>query len=83
MATIEGKLIEGTTLEIDDTHFRNCAVSNCKLVYRGGVVSWEGTTWANCSITVADAANNTVEVLKGFGFEIKPPTGLPFSGTVH
>jgi hypothetical protein len=83
MTTIEGKLIEGATLEIDDTHFRNCTVTDCKLIYRGGLVSWDRTTWTNCSITVAGAANNTIEVLKGLGFEIKPPRGVQFSGTVH
>lgn len=83
MNVVEGQNIEGTTLEVDNTHFRNCFISNCKVIYRGGRVSWEGTIWADCNIILADAANNTVQVLEGWGFKITHPQGKTFSRSVN
>lgn len=84
MNVIEGKKIEGTVLQIDDTFFKDCTVAHCELVYSGGEVKWEHTTWRDCSITLTGQANIVMQVLRGLGFNVTPPSqGRQIERPIH
>ena len=67
MQVIENKQDSGITVAIDDKHFVNCRFKNCKLIYSGGDYAWTETTFENCEVTLAGAAQRTLNLLGSFG----------------
>ena len=61
---------------MDDKRFVKCVLTDCKLVYGGGDVTWENTQFVNCQLTFDGAAQRTVAYLQNFGL-MKPPVTKP------
>jgi hypothetical protein len=84
MNVIEGKRIEGTALQVDDTYFKGCHIRDCEIVWGGAEVKWEGTTWESCRFTFVGQANVILQVMRGFGFKVIPPNeGREIEVKVH
>ncbi len=73
MEVIENKSETGVTITIDEKHFVNCRYENCTVIYNGGDYAWTNTTFKNCQITLAGAAQRTATLLGNFG--LIPPGG--------
>jgi hypothetical protein len=67
MQTIENQVSSGKTITLDEKHFINCRFTDCKLVYSGGDYGWTDTTFENCQVTLAGAAQRTATLLGSFG----------------
>jgi hypothetical protein len=53
--------------------FYNCSFEDCLLCYGGERCEWENTRFANCRVVLDGSADNTVQVLQGFGFQVTLP----------
>src|ERR1700753_4040338 len=62
----------GVTVYMDDKRFLNCVLTECKLIYGGGDVTWENTQFVNCQLTFDGAAQRTVAYLQNFGLMRAP-----------
>jgi len=51
MQVLENWHPQGITVYMDDKRFLNCVLTECKLVYGGGDVTWENTQFVNCQLT--------------------------------
>src|SRR5689334_4975285 len=63
MQVLENWKPKGVTVYMDDKRFLNCVLTECKLVYGGGDVTWENTQFVNCQLTFDGAAQRTVAYL--------------------
>jgi hypothetical protein len=72
MQVMENWNPQGVTVYMDDKRFINCILTECKLVYGGGDVTWENTQFVNCQLTFDGAAQRTVAYLQNFGL-MRPP----------
>lgn len=72
MQVLENWQPQGITVYMDDKRFINCILTQCKLVYGGGDVTWENTQFVNCQLTFDGAAQRTVAYLQNFGL-MRPP----------
>ena len=72
MQVLENWHPQGITVYMDDKRFLNCVLTECKLVYGGGDVTWENTQFVNCQLTFDGAAQRTVAYLQNFGL-MRPP----------
>ena len=66
MQVLENWHPQGITVYMDDKRFLNCVLTECKLVYGGGDVTWENTQFVNCQLTFDGAAQRTVAYLQNF-----------------
>jgi hypothetical protein len=73
MNVIESRQIEGTLLQIDNTHFKACHIRDCEIVWSGAEVKWESTVWERCRFTFTGEAAIVLQVMRGFGFKVTPP----------
>ena len=79
MQVVDNEVVSGKTITIDEKHFINCRYKNCTMIYSGGEFGWVNTSFDNCQITLAGAAQRTATLLGNFG--VLPPSGaIPFSG---
>lgn len=76
MQTVENQTLAGGTITLDDKHYVNCQLRNCRLVYSGGDFVLTETKIENCQVTLAGAAQRTVGLLAVMG-ALKPDG--PFS----
>ena len=60
MQVMENWQPKGITVYMDDKRFVNCVLTECRLVYGGGDVTWENTQFVNCQLTFDGAAQRTV-----------------------
>ena len=72
MQVLENWHPQGVTVYMDDKRFVKCVLTDCKLIYGGGDVTWENTQFVNCQLTFDGAAQRTVAYLQNFGL-MKPP----------
>ncbi len=72
MQVLENWHPQGVTVYMDDKRFVKCVLTDCKLVYGGGDVTWENTQFVNCQLSFDGAAQRTVAYLQNFGL-MKPP----------
>jgi hypothetical protein len=70
---IENKVFRDETVRLDGRLFLNCSFEDCLLCDGGEPCEWENTRFSNCRFVLDGLANNTVQVLQGFGFRIVPP----------
>jgi len=80
MQIVENEVVSGKTVTIDEKHFVNCRYKNCTVIYSGGDYGWTNTTFENCQMTLAGAAQRTATLLGNFG--LIPPSGsaVPLGG---
>jgi hypothetical protein len=64
---IEGRLLEGEILDVDDTCFVDCNLQNCTLKYGGGPVIFERTRLSGCRYVFFGYAKASVEFLQAMG----------------
>jgi hypothetical protein len=74
MECIKDKAFRGETVRLDGKLFLRCSFNDCLLTYGGDRCEWETTSFNNCRVVLDGTANNTVQVLKGLGFTLTPPT---------
>lgn len=67
MKTIKGQTFDGVEVTMDGTIFVGCKITNCELIYSGGVGGWNDTDVVNCRITLRGAAASTAGFLEKFG----------------
>ena len=72
MQVLENWHPQGVTVYMDDKRFVKCVLTDCKLVYGGGDVTWENTQFVKCQLSFDGAAQRTVAYLQNFGL-MKPP----------
>lgn len=68
MRLISGAHFRDEVVYMDDTHFLDCTLTHCTLVFRGDVVTLERTGFEGCRIFFEDAANRTVQLLQCLGY---------------
>jgi hypothetical protein len=73
MEEVKDKVYRQETVRLDGKLSLNCTFEGCLLCYRGERCEWENTRFSNCQVVLDGPANNTVQVLQGFGFTIIPP----------
>lgn len=73
MEEVEGNEYRQETVRLDGKLFLNCSFEDCLLCYGGERCEWENTRFANCRVILEGSANNTVQVLQGFGFKVIAP----------
>ena len=78
MKVISNLVFDHEVVTLDGKHFVDCTLDACKLVYRGGAVTFERTRLARCSYIFGGQARRTVELLKLAGI-----LGEPFSARVE
>jgi len=80
MQIVQDEVVSGKTVTIDEKHFVNCRYKNCTVIYSGGDYGWTNTTFENCQMTLAGAAQRTAALLGNFG--LIPPSGgtVPVGG---
>jgi hypothetical protein len=71
---IKGKVYRQETVRLDGKLFMDCSFEDCLLCYGGERCEWENTRFSNCRVVLDGLANNTVQVLQGFGFTVIPPS---------
>jgi hypothetical protein len=63
--THTGQTLADTTVELDGNEFVDCTIERCTLVYRGGgLPSFRGGRVHDCTFSLQDAADRTVELLR-------------------
>ncbi len=67
MQTINGRIIRGESLEIDDKHFIDCTLVDCILEYSGGDVTFERTSIRGCRHIFYGRARCTLPYLQDVG----------------
>lgn len=72
MQVLENWKPNGITVYMDDKRLINCVLTECKLVYGGGDVTWENTQFVNCQLTFDGPAQRTIAYLQNFGL-MRPP----------
>jgi hypothetical protein len=72
MQVVENWQPKAVTVYMDDKRFLNCVLTECKLIYGGGDVTWENTQFVNCQLVFDGAAQRTVAYLQNFGL-MRPP----------
>ena len=78
MQVMENWHPRGETVYMDGKRFLSCILTECKLVYGGGDVTWENTQFVNCQLIFDAAAQRTVAYLQNFGL-MRPPDNQPAS----
>jgi hypothetical protein len=78
MQVMENWNPRGVTVYMDGKRFLSCVLTECKLVYGGGDVTWENTQFVNCQLIFDAAAQRTVAYLQNFGL-MRPPDNQPAS----
>jgi hypothetical protein len=73
MEEVKDKVYRQETVRLDDKLFFNCSFEDCLLAYGGQRCEWENTRFSNCRVVLDGSANNTVQVLQGFGFQVTLP----------
>jgi len=82
MQVLENWKPKGVTVYMDGKRFLNCVLTECKLVYGGGDVTWENTQFVSCQLSFDGPAQRTVAYLQNFGLMRPPETqGAPMSPT--
>jgi hypothetical protein len=74
MQIVENEVISHKTIVLDDKHFVNCTYDQCTVVYNGGEYALTNTSFKNCPITLAGAAQRTAMLLTTMG--VLPPATL-------
>lgn len=70
METIEDEYFDNQTVEMDGKRFIGCTFTNCRLLFAGGKVFWERSSFANCQLAFTDAAQRTLLYLLCFGHRL-------------
>jgi len=79
MRIIENQTFTATTVSMDDTFYRNCAITNCQIIYGGGDFGWDNTPISpDCKIVFIGAAQRMAMFMKALNLfkEPTPPTHL-------
>jgi len=67
MRDLSGIKFDKTRVTLDDTHFKDCEITNCEFVYSGGPYECTNTTIKNCRFVLRGPAAYTVSLLDQFG----------------
>lgn len=73
MEIVQNEVLSGKAIVIDDKMFVNGKYTNCTLLYSGGEFSAVNTSFDNCKVNFAGAAQRTAALLGNLG--ILPPGG--------
>ena len=73
MEEVKDKVYRQETVRLDGKLFYNCSFEDCLLCDGGERCEWENTRFANCRVVLDGSANNTIQVLQGFGFQVILP----------
>jgi hypothetical protein len=73
MEEFRDKVYRQETVRLDGKLFLNCSFEDCFLSYGGERCEWENTRFVNCRVVLDGSANNRVQVLQGFGFQVILP----------
>jgi hypothetical protein len=79
MEEVRDRVYRQETVRLDGKLFYNRSFEDCLLCCGGERCEWENTKFANCRVVLDGSANNTVQVLQGFGFQGSCPTWCSFS----
>jgi len=83
MDEVRGKSFRNEVVKLDGNLFINCSFENCVLQFSGDHCEWEHSHFANYRIVLDGKANNTIQVLRGLGFNIRGLESDPPTGAVH
>lgn len=72
MRLISDCLFEDDIVHLDETHFVDCTLTNCTLVYFGGQVTFERTAFHGCRMLFDHAGGRTVQLLQCLGYLPQP-----------
>ena len=66
-------------VHIDETHFEECTIKDCLLIYSGGEFSWSGTQLKDGNkVRIVGAARRVVEFMADVGFyKAQPAAATP------
>ena len=67
MKTVQGQLFEEEVLNIDDTHYVDCTLTNCQLRYSGHPVAFERTRLNGCRYVFYGHARGFIHFLQHVG----------------
>ena len=67
MEQIQGQIIKGQTVTIDEKEFRDCVLERCVLEYSGGSVVFERTKLQSCTYVFFGPARGTIHFLQSVG----------------
>jgi len=67
MRDFTGLKFDKTRITLDDTQFANCEISNCEIIYSGGIFGWTNTNMTNCRLVFRGPAAMSVRLLEVFG----------------
>lgn len=83
MEQIEGQRFFEAIVRLDGKCFMNCDFQDCLLSYGGEPCEWDNTRFSNCRVILDGKAIQTIQTLRGLGFEIAPPDGAQAQQRVH
>jgi hypothetical protein len=78
MKTLRRRTIKGESFVLEETRFVDCVLRDCDLFYSGGLAGWKGTKFPGCRLHLRGSAENTRQVLRGFGM-LKPKASIPIA----
>jgi hypothetical protein len=80
MEVVQNEVVSGKTIVLDEKLFVRCKYSDCKLLYGGGEVQWQESTFEQCQIVLSGAAQRTANLLVQLGAMPPGQTPIPPSG---
>ncbi len=67
MELVSGLHLSGASVCLDDKHFIDCTFKDCQLIYNGGCLIVERTSFVHCRHLLHGPARATVLYLQRFG----------------
>ena len=72
----QNETLKNAAYMVEEHIFVNCKLTNCRLIYSGGVCEWANTTFENCMWGFRGPAAQTMQFLVNVGV-LKPGQAPP------